>query len=102
MAGIIMPFIGVAHGDPVLREGPELLDQAVVQLLVPFAFKESLGLGPTMNEFRAVTPLGIRRIGQGDLGGVAAVPAIFGQADLEYRGFPSERRQWRAGLGAGH
>src|SRR5262249_61899072 len=35
--GIVLPLIGEAHRDAVVLPGPELLDQAVLQLLVPFA-----------------------------------------------------------------
>ena len=32
VAAIVMPFIGEAHGDAVVAEGPDFLDQAVVEL----------------------------------------------------------------------
>jgi hypothetical protein len=35
--GVIVPFIGKAHGDMVSLERPKLFDQAVVQLFRPFA-----------------------------------------------------------------
>jgi hypothetical protein len=37
IAAVIMPFIGEAYRDAVLAEGPDFLDQAVVELAVPVA-----------------------------------------------------------------
>src|ERR1700684_2338998 len=36
LAGIGMGFVREADGDPVIAECPEFLDQAIVQLRVPF------------------------------------------------------------------
>src|ERR1700739_3459035 len=41
-AAVVMPFIGEADGDAIVGEGPQLLDQAIVELPVPFAGKERL------------------------------------------------------------
>ena len=49
-----------------------------------------------MNEFRAVVPLGIFRVGQCDAVGVASVPGVLGSLDFLPRGCFGERRQWRA------
>src|SRR3984957_6350243 len=35
--GVIVPFIGKAHGDTVSLERPRLFDQPIVQLFGPFA-----------------------------------------------------------------
>src|SRR5258705_11931591 len=40
LPGIVVPFILEAHGDAVLIERPEILDQAIVVLLRPFAGEE--------------------------------------------------------------
>lgn len=37
MAAVVVPFVGKAHGDAVVAKAPELLDQPVVQLALPFA-----------------------------------------------------------------
>ena len=37
---VVVPFIGKAYGDAVLSKGPDLLDQAVVELTLPFAREE--------------------------------------------------------------
>src|SRR5258708_25957265 len=40
VARIVPPFVGEAHGDPIAAAGPQLLDEAVVQLPDPFARQE--------------------------------------------------------------
>lgn len=37
---IVVPFIGEANGDAVAVEGPELLDETVVQFFLPLARKK--------------------------------------------------------------
>ena len=41
-AAVVVPLIGKAHRDAVLAEGPDFLDQAVVELALPFACQERL------------------------------------------------------------
>ena len=40
LAGVVVPLVGEAHGDAVVGEGPELLDQPVVELALPLAGQE--------------------------------------------------------------
>ncbi len=42
VAGIVVPFIGEAHGYAVVAKRPELLDQPIVELAIPFAREECL------------------------------------------------------------
>src|SRR5882724_1325533 len=42
VARIVPPFVGKTHGDPIAAAGPQLLDEAVVQLPGPFAGEERL------------------------------------------------------------
>ncbi len=37
VAGFVMPFLGKADCDAILSEGPELLDETVLQLMRPLA-----------------------------------------------------------------
>ena len=37
MATVVMPFISEAYSDAVVAEGPDFLDQPVVELAAPFA-----------------------------------------------------------------
>ena len=40
VARVVVPLIGKAYCDPILLKSPELLDEAVIQLLCPLALKE--------------------------------------------------------------
>ena len=82
LAAVVVVFVGIADGDAVALESPKLLDQAIIELAVPFARQESLSLGTVGREFGAIAPARVDRIGERDLGGIAAVPAIFGKANL--------------------
>src|ERR1700693_2302009 len=46
--GVIVPFIGKAHGDTVSLERPKLFDQSIVQLLRPFAPEKRNDLLPSV------------------------------------------------------
>jgi hypothetical protein len=35
-SAVIMPFMGIADGDPTFGESPELLDESVIELLPTF------------------------------------------------------------------
>src|SRR4029453_5706102 len=82
LSPVISPFIGVSHGDPIAAEGPELLYQAVLELLCPFLREEFHDVGPSVDEFGAIPPTAVRCIGQRNLLGIAAVPAVFREANL--------------------
>jgi hypothetical protein len=60
----IMPFVGEAHGDTVVRMRPEFLDQPVVEFLGPFAGEKCDDLLSALQEFATVAPLAVRRVGQ--------------------------------------
>src|SRR5262249_14396113 len=60
MPCVIMPFVREAHGDAMSAERPQLLDQAVLELSRPLAGQEGDDLRPAVDEFRAVSPAGIR------------------------------------------
>ncbi len=53
LARIIVPLVGEAHGDALCGEGPDLLDQPVVQFARPLAREELLDRArPSMNSAR--------------------------------------------------
>src|SRR3989304_21331 len=62
VAGVVVPFVGIADRNAVFGKSPELLDQAVLEFLVPFACQELPGFLPAVGEFGTVTPLGVERI----------------------------------------
>jgi hypothetical protein len=42
VAAVVVPLIGEAHRDAVIAESPQLFDQAIVELAVPFCALERL------------------------------------------------------------
>src|SRR5262245_40041019 len=97
VAGIVVPFICKAYGDTVVAERPHFLNQPIVELAIPFAREKRLDPLAALNELGAVAPDAVDGIAEGDAGGVAMVPCIFGEACLLRGGLGHERRQWRAG-----
>jgi hypothetical protein len=97
LTAVIMMLVSITDCDAVPCERPQLLDQAVVELLVPFAGQKSLRLSAARHELDAVTPAGIDGVGKCDLGGIAAVPAIFCKPDLFNGALFGERRTEEAG-----
>src|SRR5215472_6180442 len=95
-AAVIMPFVGEAHRDAVLAEGPDFLDQAVVKLSAPLARQERFDGGATFKEFGAITPATIGCIGKRDAGGLARIPSVFGHSHLLCGGLGCEGRERRA------
>src|SRR3984957_1893551 len=99
VAGIVVPFIGKAHGYPVVAKRPDLLDQPVFQLASPLAHEECLDGRAATNELGAVAPDAIHRIGKRHFGGIARVPGILGETRLLRGAFGCKRRQRWAGHG---
>jgi hypothetical protein len=76
VAGVVVEFILEADGDAVLVEGPELLDEAVVELVGPLAAEEVDDGGASLKKLGAVAPAGVLGIGEGDALGIARVPGV--------------------------
>src|SRR3954465_10669513 len=95
LPGIVVPFILEAHGNAVLVERPEVLDQAIVMLLRPFAGEEFDDRLAPLEEFSAVTPTAVLGIGQRHPHRVARIPGTFRHARLLGGGFAGEWRQRR-------
>src|ERR1700734_3495818 len=47
---VVMPFVGEAHRHPVVAKSPQLLDEPVVELLVPFTREERADSLPAVDE----------------------------------------------------
>src|SRR5688572_19933633 len=90
-AGVIVPFVLEAHADAVAREGPELLDQPVVELFLPLALQEGDDRAAAGEELRAVAPAAVVAIGKGDALGVPRVPGVLRHADFSRRRLGAER-----------
>src|SRR6266702_1413829 len=95
MPRVIMPLIREAHRDAGVMKGPELFDEAVVQLFGPFALEKLDNSLAPHQELAAVTPRAVHGIGQRNPCGVAGVPGVFGQAYLLGCRCAGEGRQGR-------
>ena len=96
VAGIVVRFIGEAHGDATVGERPHFFDQPIIELAIPFAREKCLDLLAAVNELGAVAPDTVDRISERDVGRIARVPGIFGDPRLLCGGLGAERRQRRA------
>src|SRR5207302_1544678 len=92
VAGVVVALVGEADGDAGSVEGPELFDESVVEFAAPFSGEEFHDLFSAVDEFGAVSPLAVYRVGEGDLFWIPGVPSIFGLTDLCGGGFAGE---WR-------
>src|SRR5262249_55740110 len=97
VAGIVVPFVCKAHGDPVVAERPHFLDQPIVELAIPFAREKRLNRLAAVNELGAVAPDAVDGIAEGDAGGIARAPVVCGGARVLGGGGGCERRQRWAG-----
>src|SRR5260370_22174528 len=95
VAAVVVPLIGETHGNAVVAEGPDFLDQAVVKFALPLASQKLLDRLAALQEFHTVPPPAVARIGERDALRIARVPGILGQADFLDRGFTGEGRKWR-------
>src|SRR3546814_4259406 len=93
---LVLPFVGEAHCDPVLVEGPQGLGQPVLALALPFALQERRDLVAALQEFRAVAPAAVGRVRQRHPGGLAHVPRVLGEPHFPCGGVAGEWRQWRS------
>src|SRR5260370_42625279 len=67
--GVIVPFVGKAHGDTVSFERPKFFDQSIVQLFRPFASEKRDGFLPSVRKFRSVSPASVNCVSHGHLFG---------------------------------
>src|SRR5271156_4942378 len=95
LAAVVMPFVGEAHRHAVVAKPPQLLDEPVVEFLVPFAGQERANGLPALDELDAIAPFAAYRISQRHPRRIAAIPGILGQTDFLHRRFRRERRQRR-------
>jgi hypothetical protein len=101
VAAVVVPFIGEAHGDAVVAEGPDFLDQAVVELAVPLTRQERLNGLATLKELGAVPPAAVGRVRERNASRIARVPRVLGHAHLLRGGFSAERGKRRTAHGCG-
>ena len=95
-AAVVVPLVLEAHGDAVLVQRPQLLDQAVLVLGGPLAAQELDDGRAAHNELGAVAPAAVRRVRSCDTLGIARVPRILGGARLLPGALEGERGQRRS------
>src|SRR5579864_273958 len=76
LSGIVVPLISEAHGDPGAVERPHFLDEAVVQLAIPFARQELNNLLPAVDEFGPIAPLAVDCVCQRNSLRVTRIPTV--------------------------
>src|ERR1700678_1592592 len=63
LAAVVVPLVGEAYGDAILRVCPELLDKAIVEFTRPLAGQEPLNGIAALQYRRPVTPAAVLGIG---------------------------------------
>src|SRR4051794_39561244 len=104
LAGGVTTLVLEAHGDPVVRERPQILAKRIVELALPLAAQELDDPGATRQPLLAVAQPRVLGVGRGHSLGVARVPRILCRLNLLARGRFGERgygRSQRVDLPAG-
>ena len=73
---IVTVLVGKPHRNAISVKCPEFFDEAILKLSLPLAREELHNLILACHEFRPVAPFAIRRISEGNLLGIARIPAI--------------------------
>src|SRR3954452_20022675 len=100
IAAIVVPFISEAHGDAIVAKCPDFLDQAIIELAIPFSCQERFDFCAALQELTAIAPPAVRRVGLRDACRITRVPGVFRQARLLRSGLGGERRQRRTAHGS--
>jgi len=95
-----MPFVGKPHSDPILRECPKLLNQAVLEFFRPFSRKECNYLVAAADKLRSVSPVTIWSVDECDPFRVAGIPTVFGASHLLHGGLTD--KGWQRGAHLTH
>ena len=79
---VIAPLVLETHGNTVREERPHLLDEAVIQLLVPLAPEELPGSIAAAEDLRPIPPVGVLGVRHRYAIWIAAIPGVLGRSDL--------------------
>src|SRR5450631_785653 len=82
MTAVVMPLVGESHGNAIVRESPQFLDEPIVQLARPFSHQECLNGRAPLEELHPVAPTAIGGICQRNPRRVTRVPGVLGHAHL--------------------
>ena len=80
IVAVVVPLISEAHA--VFAKSPNLFDQSIIELAVPFASEERDDCLTTYNKLRAISPHAVGRISECDARRIASVPRVFRPAHL--------------------
>src|SRR6516162_5743724 len=97
VATVVMPFIGKTHRDAVLAKGPDLFDQAVVELAAPLARQKRLNRRAALQKLRTVAPAAVGRVGESNPRRIARIPCVFGRSHPLRGSLGVERGKRRTG-----
>jgi len=82
LTGVVVGFVGKAHGNPVSVESPNLFDETIIQFLIPFSGEKGQNFSPTMKKLGAVAPMTVLGVSACDLFRVAGIPFILDEPNL--------------------
>src|SRR5208337_980981 len=92
----VVRFVDEAHPDAVLGDRPQLLDQSIIEFSCPFAGEKRGDRLTAREEFVAVSPAAVVRVGVGNSPGIARVPRVLRRAHFLNGGLACERRNRRS------
>ncbi len=98
LSGLVVVLVLEPDGDAVTGEGPQLLLQAIVVLLRPFAPQELDDRCASVDEPGAVPSFGVLGVCPCDPFRIAGVPCVFGRLHLLPGGLFGEGRKGMAGF----
>src|ERR1700679_1810929 len=83
LPGCVMRLVRETDRDAGASKRPQLFDEPIVQLFLPFASEKLHDLLSSGDKLRAIAPLAVDGISEGDLLRIARVPAVFGLTYLK-------------------
>src|SRR5580692_9902876 len=92
LARDVLRFVGEAHRNACVLEGPQLFDQPVFELVRPLTREKRDDLLAPVDELRTIAPAAVNRIGERDALRIARVPSVFGGAHFGDGALMCERR----------
>ena len=84
-------LVNETDGDSMVGEGPNLFDEAVLELDLPLASKEGFDGRTPLEKLGTISPPAVLRVCQGHTRRIATVPGIFGHPGLLRSSFDRKR-----------
>ena len=96
VAAVVMPLIRKAHRDAIIATTPDFLDQAVVELALPFTPEERFDGRSALQKLGAISPAAVGSVSERDARRISCIPGVLRHTRLLGSSFKRERRQWGA------